>query len=73
MDAVIECFRITGEDGYLLRVAVATMDALGDLLDRLGDYGRTKSFVVLSVPKRGSPLLPPEEEPAPGRFASGAD
>jgi Lrp/AsnC family leucine-responsive transcriptional regulator len=72
-DAVMECFRITGEDTYLLKIAVPTMDALGDLLDRLGDFGRTKSFVVLSVPKRNTTLRPPETDAARGGVVSGAD
>jgi Lrp/AsnC family leucine-responsive transcriptional regulator len=73
MDPVLECFRITGEDAYLLKVAVPTMDALGELLDRLGDFGRTKSFVVLSAPKRNAILHPPEVDATRGRVASGAD
>ncbi len=73
LDSVTECYRITGEDAYLLKVAVPSMDALGDTLDRLGDFGRTKSYVVLAVPKRGGALLPPETAHEEGRVASGAD
>jgi Lrp/AsnC family transcriptional regulator, leucine-responsive regulatory protein len=72
-DAVLECYRITGEDSYLLKVAVPTMDALGDLLERLGDFGRTKSYVVLSVPKQHAVLHPPTFDPEDPRIVSGAD
>jgi Lrp/AsnC family transcriptional regulator, leucine-responsive regulatory protein len=73
LDAVIDCYRITGEDTYLLKVAVPSMDALGDTLDRLGSFGRTKSYVVLAVPKSSGALLPPEPAHGGGRIASGAD
>jgi Lrp/AsnC family transcriptional regulator, leucine-responsive regulatory protein len=73
LDAVVECYRITGEDTYLLKVAVPSMDALGDTLDRLGEFGRTKSFVVLATPKSGGALHPPDPASAGGRIASGAD
>lgn len=73
MEAVVECYRVTGEDAYLLKVAVPTMDALGETLDQLGELGRTRSFVVLSVTKRGAPLLPPEAESYSRTPPSGAD
>src|SRR2546430_2533364 len=37
MESVVECYRITGEDAYLLKVAVPTMEALGETLDQLGE------------------------------------
>lgn len=73
MDAVIECYRITGEDAYLLKMAVPDLEALGETLGRLGEFGRTRSLVVLAVAKHGTPLVPPEGE-LYGRFPpSGAD
>ena len=73
IDAVIECFRITGEDAYLMKLAVPSMEALGAALAEIGELGRTRSFVVLGTVKLQSPLLPREAETY-GRFApSGAD
>jgi Lrp/AsnC family leucine-responsive transcriptional regulator len=72
-DAILECYRITGEDTYLLKVAVPTMESLGDLLERLGDFGRTKSYVVLSVPKPLTVVHPPTFDPEDFRTVSGAD
>ena len=37
IDEVVECYRITGEDAYLLKVAVADMEALRETLDRLSE------------------------------------
>ena len=73
MDGVVECYRITGEDAYLLKVAVPTMDALGEALDQLGELGRTRSFVVLGETKPRRPLLPPEDQSYSRTPPSGAD
>ncbi len=73
IDAVVECYRITGEDAYLMKLAVPSMEALGAALDQLGEFGRTRSFVALSTARPPAPLLPREAETY-GRFApSGAD
>lgn len=69
-EEVVECYRITGEDAYLLKVAVPDLDALRESLDRLGEFGRAKSTLVLSSPKRFTPLRP---RPATSVVRSGAD
>jgi Lrp/AsnC family leucine-responsive transcriptional regulator len=72
IDEVVECYRITGEDGYLLKVAVPDMEALRETLDRLSEFGRIRTWTILSTPKPGSPLRPrPPSYPA--RFPHGAD
>jgi Lrp/AsnC family leucine-responsive transcriptional regulator len=73
IESVVECYRITGEDAYLMKVAVPTMEALGETLDQLSEVGRTKSFVVLSVAKQGTPLLPAEVQSWARTPPSGAD
>lgn len=70
---VAECYRITGEDAYLLKVAVADMDTLRETLDRLGEYGRLKTSVVIAVPKWPAPLHPYRGRPAGPPFRHGAD
>lgn len=72
MEAVVECYRVTGEDAYLLKLAVPDLDALRETLDRLGEFGRTKASLVLSVAKRPAPLLPQPHRPL-GSLSSGAD
>jgi Lrp/AsnC family leucine-responsive transcriptional regulator len=55
---VAECHRITGEDCYLLRLHLRSMDDLEDVLDRFTPYGLTTTSIIHStpVPRRGPPL-----------------
>jgi Lrp/AsnC family leucine-responsive transcriptional regulator len=56
--AVGECFRITGEDCYLMKLHLRSIDELEDVLDRFTPYGLTTTSIVHSapVPGRGPPL-----------------
>jgi len=47
---IIECFHVTGEDCYVLRIAVPTTAHLEGLLERLNDFGDTTTSIVLSTP-----------------------
>ena len=62
---VTECYRITGEDCFLVKVHAATVPELEDVLDQFLLYGQTVSSIVVStpVPQRPLPL------PGPGRPA----
>ena len=53
-----ECYRITGEDCYLLRLHLRSIDDLEDVLDRFTPYGLTTTSIIHStpVPKRGPPI-----------------
>src|SRR5215475_5679173 len=55
---VVECYRITGEDCYLLRLHLRAIDDLEDTLDRFTPYGLTTTSIIHSapVPRRGPPL-----------------
>ena len=57
---VAECYRITGEDCYLLRLHLPAIDALEEILDRFTPYGLTTTSIIHSapVPRRGPPLQP---------------
>jgi Lrp/AsnC family transcriptional regulator, leucine-responsive regulatory protein len=57
---VAECYRITGEDCYLLRLHLRAIDELEDVLDRFTPYGLTTTSIIHSspVPRRGPPLQP---------------
>jgi Lrp/AsnC family leucine-responsive transcriptional regulator len=61
LDAVLECYRITGEDCYLLLVAVPDVARLEETVSRLGEFGRTKTSLVLSIPIRRRPIVPAGE------------
>jgi len=53
-----ECYRITGEDCYLMRLHLRALDDLEDVLDRFTPYGQTTTSIIHSapVPRRGPPL-----------------
>jgi Lrp/AsnC family transcriptional regulator, leucine-responsive regulatory protein len=55
---VSECHRITGEDCYLLRLHLRSIDDLEEVLDRFTPHGLTTTSIVHStpVPRRGPPL-----------------
>jgi Lrp/AsnC family transcriptional regulator, leucine-responsive regulatory protein len=55
---VAECHRITGDDCYLIRLYLRSIDELEDVLDRFTPYGLTTTSIVHStpVPRRGPPL-----------------
>ena len=45
---IIECHRVTGEESYVVKVVVRSVEHLEQLIDRLMPYGETKTSVVLS-------------------------
>ena len=55
---VAECYRITGEDCFLLRVQLRSIEDLEEFLDRFTPYGLTTTSIINStpVPRRGPPL-----------------
>jgi Lrp/AsnC family transcriptional regulator, leucine-responsive regulatory protein len=57
---VAECYRITGEDCYLMRLHLRSIADLEEILDRFTPYGLTTTSIIHSapVPRRGPPLEP---------------
>lgn len=55
---VAECYRITGEDCYLLRIHLRAIDALEEVLDRFTPFCLTTTSIIHAapVPRRGPPL-----------------
>jgi Lrp/AsnC family transcriptional regulator, leucine-responsive regulatory protein len=55
---VVECYRITGEDCYLIKLYLRAIDELEEVLDRFTPYGLTTTSIIHSapVPRRGPPL-----------------
>jgi Lrp/AsnC family transcriptional regulator, leucine-responsive regulatory protein len=49
-DEVLECHRGTGGDSFIMKVAVADVEHLQKLIDRLTPYGITTTSIVLSSP-----------------------
>ena len=62
---VVECYRITGEDCFLLKLHLRSIDDLEEILDRFVVYGQTTTSIIHSSPvaPRALPLgedAPPE-------------
>lgn len=53
---VLQMHRVTGVDCSVLMVAVADMPAFEALLDRLADYGRPESSLILDDVVVGNPI-----------------
>lgn len=53
---IIECHRVTGEESYVVKVVVRSVEHLENLIDRLMPYGETKTSVVLSSPVTHRPV-----------------
>jgi Lrp/AsnC family leucine-responsive transcriptional regulator len=56
---VLECYRVTGSDSYVLRIAVESVQHLESLIDRLNPYGETTTSLVLSTPVPHRTIAPP--------------
>jgi Lrp/AsnC family leucine-responsive transcriptional regulator len=61
---VTECYRITGEDCFLMRVHAAAIDEFEAVLDKFLLYGQTTSSIVQSA------AVPPRPLPLPGAPAA---
>lgn len=51
---VVECYRGTGSDSFIMKVCVESVEHLEHLIDRLTPFGMTSTAIVLStvVPRR---------------------
>jgi len=58
---VTECYRITGEDCYLMKLYLNSIDDLEPILDLFTPHGRTTTSIVQSTP------VPPRPLPSPAR------
>lgn len=47
---IAECLRVTGEDCFIMRVHLRSIDDLGGLLDRFLVFGETTTSLVAAVP-----------------------
>ncbi|MBB3112387.1 Lrp/AsnC family leucine-responsive transcriptional regulator [Paenibacillus phyllosphaerae] len=64
---VLECHRVTGHIGYIIKAAVSGMDGLRDLVDRLMNYSNhVNTSIVLTSPVGYRPILPNQETDSAG-------
>jgi len=55
---VLECHRGTGGDSFIMKVAVADVGHLQNLIDKLTPYGITTTSIVLSSPVKSRVIEP---------------
>ena len=55
---VIEGHHLTGSDGFILKVVVASMGHLEEIINQISNYGQTTTSVVLSSPVESRVLTP---------------
>ncbi|WP_249147182.1 Lrp/AsnC family transcriptional regulator [Bradyrhizobium jicamae] len=60
MPQVVECHRVTGEDCFVLKVHLPSIDQLDEVLDQFLVYGQTTTSIIQSTP------VPPRSLPLPG-------
>ena len=65
---VVECYRITGEDCFFLKLHLRSIDDLEEILDRFVVYGQTTTSIIHSSPVAPR-ALPLDEEPPRERLA----
>lgn len=63
---ITECYRITGEDCFLVKVHAPALDQLEAILDRFLTFGTTTTSIVVSTP------VPPRQLPLPAAPAVAA-
>lgn len=49
MPEIVECHRGTGEDSFIMKVNVVSVEHLKDVIDRLTPYGTTSTSLVLGT------------------------
>ena len=62
MPQVTECHRVTGEDCFIVKVQLASLETLDGILDQFLAFGQTTTSLVQSTP------VPPRGLPLPGEF-----
>ncbi len=58
---IVECHRVTGEDCFVLKVYLPSLEQLDRILDSFLIYGTTTTSLIQSSPVRLRPLPLPEE------------
>jgi Lrp/AsnC family leucine-responsive transcriptional regulator len=56
---ITECYRITGEDCYFMKIFLRSIDELEPVLDLFTPHGRTTTSIVHSAPVPARPLPVP--------------
>jgi Lrp/AsnC family leucine-responsive transcriptional regulator len=55
---VLECYRVTGSDAFIVKVMAASVEHLEALIDRLSAHGQLTTSMVLSTPVARRVIMP---------------
>ena len=47
---VLECYRLTGAESFIMKAGVSSVEHLEHLVDHLSQYGQVTTSIVMSVP-----------------------
>ncbi|MHB8596400.1 MAG: Lrp/AsnC family transcriptional regulator [Ktedonobacteraceae bacterium] len=50
MPEILECYRLTGSEAFIMKVCVSSVKHLEILIDHLSQYGQPTTSLVLSIP-----------------------
>lgn len=50
MPDILECYRLTGSEAFIMKVCVSSVKQLEVLIDQLSQYGQPTTSLVLSIP-----------------------
>lgn len=50
MHEIVQCYRVTGSDGFIIRADVMSVRHLDRLIERLSRFGQTMTTAILSTP-----------------------
>lgn len=59
---VINAFNVTGEDSWILEIAVIDVEHLDAVVTRFCLLGETSTSIVLNMPRENAPVLPARRE-----------
>ncbi len=62
MPEVLECHHLSGEDSFMLKVALTSIPHLESFINRLSEYGQTTTSIVLSSPVMRRVIEPGSDE-----------
>lgn len=58
---ILECFHVSGEDCFVLKVAAASIGHLESVVERMRRFGTVVSSIVFSAAVEGKPVVPADE------------
>lgn len=63
---VLECFHVTGQDSYVLKVVARDIEHLEAFVGSINHLGETRTSIVMSVPIAARAVAAPEGAPEAG-------